>query len=490
MVVAGPPGAEGSSSAIVHDPFDAEAFDQIAPRSPGLQILLDEGGYPRSRELAFDLFCSFYKYFVKLVPPERIEPAFRSHRDLLSRALDLKEHAKLRAFTRLKAVETVLATEIVLDALLKEIRRKEAEQSKAAASGEEPEEERPPTEAGLEVSTERLQAVLREAREDLAATTELIATWSAGPGQETRLPSDLKLRLMRDLIRNPRLARIAQLFGRYRRLGVQQRELRALLASEEVVDFVQGGDVARALAGELSNFAMEEREDLFYAKLVTRQLLIYELWRRKPEPRPVYLCIDNSGSMAGEKEVWAKSTALALAHMAIAQGRTVEIVLFGDVADPLRVIPLRREDDASTRLLKVMDVASYFLGGGTDFVKPLSHVLEMIEDGGHRGSDILFISDGLCPIPEAFANRFLDAKSRHDIRLTSVVIGGEPLSLGPISDSLHRLEENLESGEDLAAQFAATFLERAAAPGPRPRGGRRAGRHEPLVFDHFLPEEP
>ena len=253
--------------------------------------------------MAFDLFCSFYKYFVKLVPAERIEPEFRSHRELLARALELREHAKLRAFTRLKPIETVLATEIVLDALLKEIHRREAPER--AESPGKPQEEPSASGAELDVTTERLQAVLGEARKDLEETTELIATWSSGPGQETRLPSDLKLKLMRDLMHNPRLARIAHLFGRYRRLGVQQRELRALLASEEVVDYVQSGDVARALASELSNFALAEREDLFYAKLVTRQLMTYELWRRKPERRPVFLCIDNSGSMSGEKEVWA-----------------------------------------------------------------------------------------------------------------------------------------------------------------------------------------
>src|SRR5256712_10108817 len=113
---------------------------------------------------------------------------------------------------------------------------------------------------------------------------------------------------------------------------------------------------------------MEEREDLFYSKVVTHSLLIYELWRREEEPRPVYLCIDNSGSMAGDKEVWAKASALALAHLALAEGRPVEVVLFRDAADPLPVVSMRPADDGSTRLEKLMDVASYILGGGTGFV--------------------------------------------------------------------------------------------------------------------------
>src|SRR5437660_12202821 len=375
--VFGPPGPTLSRSALVHDPFDREAFEEVLPRAPGLRLLLETATNPGLKGLAFDLFCSLYKYFVTLLPADQVIEECRGHRDLLDRALGLRGQEKRRAWTRLKSAETALATELVLDLLL----------IKPAAG---PEKERAPTpEAGTspedatasEASTERLREVLRDVREGLEGAVELVAAWSAGPGEETRLSPGMKLQLMRNLVRNPRLRRIARLFGRYRRMGLADREAKALLASEEVVDFVQGGEVARALAAELANFAMREREDLFYSKVVQHQLLVYELWQRHERPRPVYLCLDNSGSMSGEKEVWAKASALALTHMALQHGRPVEIVLFGDAADPIRVVSFQPKDDGPTRLAKVMDVASYFLGGGTDFQKPLSHVLDTIVEG-------------------------------------------------------------------------------------------------------------
>ncbi len=489
MAAFGPSRPATSRSSIVHDPFDAEAFEDILPKAAGLRLLLSQSELPLANELAFDLFCSFYKYFIKLRSPAEIAPECQGNRDLLGRAIDLREHEKLRAFTRLKPAETALATELVLDALLQEIAR-------GPQAPEGPTESQEPgdssSESAKRVTSERLREVLKDAREDLQSVTELVAAWSAGAGQETRLPTDLKLRLMRDVVRNPRLRMIALLFGRYRRLGLRERTLPAMRASQEVVDFVQGSDVARALAGELSSFAMEEREDLFYSKVVTRSLLIYELWRREEEPRAVYLCIDNSGSMAGEKEVWAKASALALAHLALAEERPVEVVLFGDAADPLRVVSMRPTDDASTRLEKLLDVASYFLGGGTDFVKPLSHVLDAIEAAHYTGNDLLFVSDGLCPIPEEFIRRFRDAKARYDLRMTSVLIGEEPFALSEISDTVHRLDEALAAGEALTAHFASAFLEREREPG-RPVGAPlRPGRATPLLFDHFLPgpDEP
>ncbi len=482
--VFGPPAPLLSRSVVLNDPFDEEAFEDILPRAPGLRLLLETLPGAETRDLAFDLFCSFYKYVVKLLPTESIIPECRVHRDLLGRALGLREHEKLRAWTRLKPAETALATELVLDLLLNQPRPESAKPLEESAAPTEPTGE-PEAE---EVSTEHLREILRDAREDLEGAAELVAAWSSGPGEVTRLPPETKLHLMRTLVRNPRLRRIALLFGKYRRMGVRERDLKAVLASEEVVDYVRGGDVARALAGELANFAIPDREGLFYAKLVTHQLLIYELWQRHEKPRPVYVCLDNSGSMSGEKEVWAKASALALAHMALQHGRSVEIVLFGDAADPLRVISFETQDKGPARLEKVMDVASYFLGGGTDFQKPLNHVLEAIDAREDRkGNDVLFVSDGLCPLSEDFVRRFREAKARNDIRLTTVVIGGEPFSLAPISDSVHRLEDSLEAGDELAAQFATSFLERSSGGPLRRRTRPIADRAQPLVFDHFLP---
>src|SRR5256712_9355427 len=299
MAVFGPPGRAISRSAIVHDPFDEEAFQQILPKATGLRLLLNESELPLANELAFDLFCSFYKYFVKLRSPAEIAPEAQGNRELVGRALDLREHAKLRGFTKLKPTETALATELVLDALLQEMAQR-------PQAPEVPTEAQEPADASSEsargVTTERLREVLKDAREDLQTVTELVAAWSSGAGPQTRLPSELKLRLMRDIVRNPRLRMIARLFGRYRRLGLRERTLPAMRASQEVVDFVQGGDVARALAGELSSFAMEEREDLFYSKVTTRSLLISHLWRRQGVPPAADSVFDYSRPMAGGRD--------------------------------------------------------------------------------------------------------------------------------------------------------------------------------------------
>src|SRR5437660_10266363 len=113
--VFGPPGPTLSRSALVHDPFDREAFEEVLPRAPGLRLLLETSTDPGTKDLAFDLFCSFYKYFVKLLPADQVIEERRGHRDLLDRALGLREHEKLRAWTWLKSAEIAFDSERVLD---------------------------------------------------------------------------------------------------------------------------------------------------------------------------------------------------------------------------------------------------------------------------------------------------------------------------------------------------------------------------------------
>src|SRR5216117_1435768 len=98
--VVGPPEPALSRSVLVNDPFDREAFEDVLPRAPGLRLLIGAATTPTIRDLAFDLFCSFYKYFAKLLPAEQVDPECLGHRDLLGQALGLREHEKLRAWTR------------------------------------------------------------------------------------------------------------------------------------------------------------------------------------------------------------------------------------------------------------------------------------------------------------------------------------------------------------------------------------------------------
>jgi len=77
---------------------------------------------------------------------------------------------------------------------------------------------------------------------------------------------------------------------------------------------------------------------------------------------------------------------------------------------------------------KVMDLAEYFPGGGTDFEKPLDAALECLKNSRYKKGDIVFITDGECQVGEDWAQRFRKEKDRLGFSLFSILIDVGPSS--------------------------------------------------------------
>ena len=102
------------------------------------------------------------------------------------------------------------------------------------------------------------------------------------------------------------------------------------------------------------------------------------------------ICVDESGSMDGINEMWAKGLTLALIQLAHEDQRTVSVIRFSsDIVPPLSIEP---EDKTGA----IAYIASNLLDGGTNFEKPLSAAIAQVEE--QPKADIVFITDGLAPI--------------------------------------------------------------------------------------------
>ncbi|MEM4455525.1 MAG: VWA domain-containing protein [Thermofilaceae archaeon] len=96
---------------------------------------------------------------------------------------------------------------------------------------------------------------------------------------------------------------------------------------DEVAGFRRTLRLDRALPREL---ALDD--DLFYAKIASGGLLSREYFVTREGA--YYVLIDRSGSMAGEKTVWARSVALALFKLARARGRKYFLRFFDSDVHP------------------------------------------------------------------------------------------------------------------------------------------------------------
>ena len=162
------------------------------------------------------------------------------------------------------------------------------------------------------------------------------------------------------------------------------------------------------------------------------------------------VCLDGSGSMAGEKEMWSKAVALTLLEIARRQRRLFRFICFSSAETPLFTLDLNPRDRHEVQVDRALDVAEYFPGGGTDFETPLSAALECLRAARYRRGDIVLITDGECQVSPDWLARFKAEKERLQFSLYSVLIDVGPSSL----DSLRQLSDRVTAVSRLADDAA------------------------------------
>jgi uncharacterized protein with von Willebrand factor type A (vWA) domain len=189
----------------------------------------------------------------------------------------------------------------------------------------------------------------------------------------------------------------------------------------EMVSVAMGDDLARILPAELVLLALEATRYEFYRRRLEAGLLQYALEWREPVGRgSLVVCIDSSGSMAGQKDVKAKAVALGLLEIAMVQRRGFAAIFFGSRNDPMRTvrIPAGCRECAA----EVLELATYFLGGGTDFELPLQAATQILEEEEWRRGDVVFITDGICEVSQSFLEKYRETKARKGFSTFSVLI--------------------------------------------------------------------
>ncbi len=244
--------------------------------------------------------------------------------------------------------------------------------------------------------------------------------------------------LAEQLRNNARIRQLAHQLGRDFISEHQKRQARLPQASRsEVHGTHRSDDLMRMLPSELLNLEDETLETLFYARLLEKNLLCYELSGTRlvngesPEtPRqrtgPVVACLDTSASMQGAALLKAKALLLAIANLLKPQDRSLHLLLFGATGE-IREFALEARNDAAG----LLDFLRQGFGGGTDFESPLQRALEIIEcQGSYRKADVLMISDGDCALSPGFVQTLRTRKAALDCTVYSVLCAGSRVEDG------------------------------------------------------------
>jgi uncharacterized protein with von Willebrand factor type A (vWA) domain len=257
-------------------------------------------------------------------------------------------------------------------------------------------------------------------------------------GQGGRLSAGERLELGRRLARNRKLGELARLVGRFKQDARALRRKTLDRGVAEAYDVERGADLGRLIPSELLALHHPQLRADFQRRLLEGAVLQYRLREDEQKGKgPMVVCIDVSSSMQGDKELWAKAVSLTLMDIARRQRRLFRAVLFSSGPENMRVIDLNRERRYQPELSRVIELAEYFPGGGTDFQTPIDAAIELIADKKLKRADIVVITDGECSVAPAWLAALKERKEDLQFSIYAVLVdvGSSDLStLAQFSD--------------------------------------------------------
>ncbi|MEU7373510.1 VWA domain-containing protein [Streptomyces albidoflavus] len=319
----------------------------------------------------------------------------------------------------------------------------------------------------LEAASPGIRAAARTATAQAERVTReeatLMRAWGVGHGELERMEYEQRARLA-ERLRTSRLARWAELIGRFRQMADGERARKVENATGELIGVTLGDDLSRVLPSELAHLGLPQLRAVFAARYAAGELMLYDSRGEETTGQgAVIACVDTSHSMYEEgpggitREAWSKGCALALLDQARHARRDFVGILFS-AADKLQVF--RFPADRPAPVERVLEFAETFLGGGTSYQRPLSAAAGLLAeefDTAARGrGDIVLITDDECGVTEQWTRDWQKAKHRLDFRLFGLAVGAPTATAS--GSVLEALCDNLRPIEDLTDVRAAADL--------------------------------
>ena len=192
-----------------------------------------------------------------------------------------------------------------------------------------------------------------------------------------------------------------------------------------------GGDIERVHPTQLAL-----PDELFYTLYAESRLLLY---RRVYPLRegPLYVLLDKSGSMSGNKIDWARAVAIALFQTALKENRPFYIRFFDAAPHALLSIRSKPKPRDVIKLLEYLGTVK--ASGGTDITRAVAASVSDVENGRTpRNIDVVLITDGEDRLSVSVLTSII---TKGKAKLHTIMIGGDNPSLKSVSTSYMSVEK-------------------------------------------------
>ena len=157
---------------------------------------------------------------------------------------------------------------------------------------------------------------------------------------------------------------------------------------------------------------------------------------------PLIVCLDTSGSMMGERELWSKALVVECVRQAHRQKRLCYLYAFSGPGD-LQELEL----DMSPRgLNEVMDFLQNSFGGGTCLEDALKAAAERLQLESYASADLLVVTDGEL-VAQRIGAEALEAARQNGTKIFGLVLNEESTELmEELCDELYVTRKMSEKG--------------------------------------------
>ena len=462
---------------------------------------------PTFKYLHQDIFLSLYKYKARVLPEVDMHISTRMNRGIISNLINTPEYISLRQTCRMDQFNAALGTEIIsreaidilreaiekhkdleqkkdaMDRLMEEEEKIDEliedigdideliEDAKRAGNGSlaaQLEQERQAKEQSVatlkamankiaedcdelieddelvsEVST-TMGSTLTETGKQVQEVSELCEAWGLGTGENCQVAFQNKKDAIERIRRSSKLHKLTDLVGKFKESAIVEQKKKAKHGAVEIKGVTTGDKIQDTLPSDRMNLCNDITKGDFYRRMSEHGLLQYSKESNKQKNKgPIIVCVDTSGSMQGDEEIWSKALTVGILEVAQMQKRDFACIIYSSHADKPIVI---KKDEIAPQ--KIIDCAERFHNGGTSFEAPLNEALELIKDSTFKNADIVFITDGDCYVSDNFSRKFKQIKEDKDFRTLGVLVN---MGCGHVSDSsLKEFCDNITLVSDIA----------------------------------------
>lgn len=449
------------------DTFDRERFLQLTDLSPKLNDVVEEQTRKNVSYLPLmgDMWSSLYKMKPHLISTEEgQQPNNQINHALMQRVLEDEEYTKMRHTTKLddfsSAIGSMRMSEVVtewideqqksneelqkqLNELNQKMKEKIAQENKKETKKQKEKNEQlqqditnlqNQVQEQLQQSFEqngtsfseaiaKAHQQTKDAKEDLEGL--LGGGNGAGSGEDEmkKIPLRDQIALAESLKGNNKLKEIAEWAGKFKSIARKKQKSKHI-ESLDRSGMTLGDDVERLLPQELALLSKEGTKKDFLRRFAEGQTMMYSPKGKETLGKgPIVICLDQSSSM-NSLDTQSKGFVLALAMIAKKQRRDFCIITFSN-----KVSKIYLYEKGKITPNQLVELATDFNGGGTQYAPALIKAMEIIEKYKRfNNADLIFVTDGDPGDTGVLSNaewmqNYLNRKKAKQVQILSLLIG-------------------------------------------------------------------